>query len=243
MITSKSDLLPDYIYISLQSKMEEHEKNASRYSQALIPTFATSVLLTGINLFSCNPFFGVGALTTLSFGATCASFASKARDTQKKTKILLNKYDQIVNFYDAFQDFELSPEDQKVKNVFAQFLKLSEGAECSLFSDHQLIENGDLQLFQSTGKVFLMDAVAKILQEKDKNSIFAEQWDDLLESTVNETYDIKEPWKTVGMYEPDVQAYRHFFLIRHQVTSTPFVDNLVTIFKHAIEKAIQTHVI
>ncbi len=107
----------------------------------------------------------------------------------------------------------------------------------------EIVSEDDLQLFRSTGKLFLMDAIAQILYKKVGNSIIWNQWKETLESTLkyNISNEEAEPWCFIGISNPDLTSYLDFDQSRTSFESVKIIEKIVEIFKNAMKASIENN--
>lgn len=145
---------------------------------------------------------------------------------------LLLRCNDLKAFHDYFEEFKLDPQDLKLRRLFEFFNEITKSGELS-----DLIYEEDSKLFHDTGKLFLMDAACKLLQEKNKNSLVANQWKENLESALNtDSCSIfAEPWHSIGIENPKLESYLDFAIQRKNLHSIMIADRIVHIYKNMME--------
>jgi|GEM_PF-3148882 len=226
----------------LQSKIEIYSKKEALYKLAAYPT-----CLTGVFAQSClfiNPFYSIATVPALILGYSYSVDADEANCFKSNAELLLAKLKDISHFYRAFKEFEISPEDEKVKKLFDQFSKLNADIKWIKFiKQHQLIHPADLILFESTGIVFLMDAISNFLKTKKINSTISKNWEQLLKLPLHEIEKAVEPWKTIDKFNPVFEAYRNFFNNRKNLNSIDFANTIGAIFEDVVLKSINNNLV
>jgi hypothetical protein len=160
----------------------------------------------------------------------CPSFNYSYRQSGN----FLNQCEGLADFSNNFESFRLSPSEIGVRKLFEN-LKAIESGEWA-----KLVPEKNLSLFKETGKLFLMDAVAAFLKEKDENSKFARQWKETFELTLHSKVSNAnaEPWFTLGISNPDLNAYHDLDNRRLDVISNNFPDKLVEVFKEMMDEVL-----
>lgn len=150
--------------------------------------------------------------------------------TQNEISSILLECFYLENFHKSFESFKVDPEDYKLGSLFEDFSNV--GGELS-----NLIYAEDLKLFHDTGKLFLMDAAATFLQNKNEESPVAKLWKETLESAFksNEIKENAEPWHSMGVDNPKLESYLDFAEQRKNLTSILIADKVVHIYKNVME--------
>ncbi len=226
----------------LQNRIMDNERREGHYHQVVYPTCTTGLIAQSC-LF-INPIYALGSIPAMIFGLTFMRAAEDANHLKTNAELLLKKSDEVSRFYEVFKEFELNPEDEKIKNLFAQFLKLDDDPDWNIFLDkYKLIEQVDLSLFKSTGNIFLMDAAVTFLREKNQTSQISENWRHLLRLPLSEVETTMEPWRAIEVFNPELDSYRHFFKNRNNLKSIDFANVIVAIFKDIIDKSVKNNII
>lgn len=140
----------------------------------------------------------------------------------KKVQSLSDKWESIKEFHDCFEKFKLDPQEYKVKELFDHFRLV----DCINIQDTEIVPEDDWKLFDSTGKLFLMDAVAKMLQDKDQYSEIARLWNERSKTAL---------WYSIGTSSPEPEAYDEFDMLHSHIESIEIADRIVGIYNNAIE--------
>lgn len=93
-----------------------------------------------------------------------------------------------------------------------------------------------LIFLQSTAKLFLMDAIAKILQKKNPGSLVAKQWNETLNAKNYESE--AEPWQSMGVLNPTKESYSEF---KQPQVFGLVEDEIFAIFTNAIKSCLNNN--
>lgn len=145
---------------------------------------------------------------------------------------ILGEANLITNFYNLFEQFKEDPNDLKVANLFIEFEKIAKH-ECFYNIDEAGLFNSeeDKSLLRGTGKLFLMDALVKILEEKEVRSILVEKWTALIGEANIDTTNNAEPWQSLGIRNPSIESYEQFNEQKKTMASVEIANKIVTILK------------
>lgn len=218
------------VHQELHKKSENYEKGFVNGFRGAVITGTAAAMPGIIVMISGNPMGAVGMALCEFIVIPFFGYATYNFKWGEYTQALLNKCESIKSFHNSFEDFKSDPQEFKVKNLFDlfQWIDLNE-------KQSELVPQDDLKLFQSTGKIFLMDAIAKILSENGKDSQVVKLWNETCNSTLKSKVGNAEPWQSMGISNPDLDAYLEFDKLRDKLESIMITDKIVSIFKNAIE--------
>lgn len=226
----------------LQNKIEAFDKQVDHFNESTYPTCALGIM--GQSCLFINPSIFLGLLPTMILDLTYSVNANESIEIKDNAEILLNRYKEISNFIRVLKDFELSPLDEKVKNVFDHFVKINQDQKWNNFiKEHKLIHPNDLLLFGEMGSIFLMDIVSKSLKDKKVESAISQNWEHLLTLHYDEIIDQKEPWESIERINPELDVYHHFFSNREDFESANLSGTIVEIFENVIEKSLESKLV
>ncbi len=153
-----------------------------------------------------------------------------AISTKNEISSILLECFYLENFHNSFESFKVDPQDYKLGSLFEDFSNVG-----GKLSNHIYAE--DLMLFYDTGKLFLMDAAAIFLQNKNVESPVAKLWKETLESTLksNESKEDAEPWHSMGVDNPKLESYLDFAEKRKCLNSIMIADKILHIYKNVME--------
>lgn len=146
----------------------------------------------------------------------------------KQAQLLADKWESIKEFHNCFEIFKLDPQEHKVKTLFDHFRSIG----CINIKGTEFVPEEDRKFFDSTGRLFLMDAVAKMLQEKNQDSEIAKLWEKRC------TTDL---WYSMAMSNPEPDAYDEFEKLRSHIESVEIANKIVGIYKNAIETGLKNN--
>lgn len=177
-----------------------------------------------------------GCMAGTVYGLSCNS----KFDPTYQTADILKMCDLIAQFSVAFASFKNDPQEEKIKSLFIEFDKFNEllsSRNCPsirwTWEEHQDRFKGiDLTLFRSTGRLFLMDAIAEVLRSKDQEGEIPLQWDRMLSSPITSHY--VEPWYSLGIPNPSPYDYQLYGYLRDRIDSLELVDKMIEIFQTAL---------
>lgn len=145
----------------------------------------------------------------------------------KQSEKFLDGCISIKNFYNSFQSFKNLPDESQIVNLFTEFEKIKQSNSL----DH--LNEKEKSLFQSAGKLLLMDAIVEILKTKKINSSLINQWDNFLTSPTD--FNATKLWQTVEMEKTDESSYFQFVNLKKQFKSVKIAEKMVSCFKEMIE--------
>lgn len=167
----------------------------------------------------------------------------------KKTTHILDICKELASFSDAFNMFKQDPKEENVQPLFAQFGKVITAVQLrkpfngsnkeSHYERHPVknciyFDHRDMDLFSDSGKLYLMDAVVKIIKEKDEDAHIVSEWNEMLNSGIVDGY--KEPWKRLHIANPSHEHYVQFNKNLRQLNSTDFVNTIIKTLREILEK-------
>lgn len=226
---------------TLMKDISERSKDKMRhYNIVAISSLGLSIpfgIITTVLAYYQNP-LGVG----ISGGMTLASvlvggafrFRTQIReDFATKEQGIIDICDAISEFSNVLLEFKENPDSKNIALLFQKFSRI----EVQLNLHEGLVTGEDLKLFTATGKLFLMDAVVKILKNVNKDDLLANQWETLLNS-ISDTTEAQfecEPWESCKILNPGLDSYHHFFDIRDEINSVELDVKIISIFKKILE--------
>lgn len=170
----------------------------------------------------------VGSACSLFFIYPFIKYSDANFKWAKKAQSLSDKWESIKEFHECFEKFKLDPQEYKVKGLFEHFSIIG----CINMQESEFVAEDDSKFFDSLGKLFLMDAVADVLLEKNQHSKIATLWNERSKT---------ELWYSIGTSTPEAEAYGEFDNLRGHIESIEIADRIVGIYKNAIETGLKNN--
>lgn len=150
---------------------------------------------------------------------------SKDKLSDSKADTIVKVCNKITKFSNTFENFKENPDVADVRDLFSKFDRIT-SFMCEPYLKH--FEGLDVNLLSGTGKLFLMDAVVKLLQ-KDATSPYLEEWTSTLVFTKDSGF--SEPWQRLGIDNPNKDAYIDYALRMDDFESLEINDKIIQAFK------------
>jgi hypothetical protein len=243
--TSKTALeLFGQSYQTLNDKLEYKKSRLSKTEWIPVLPFTSSIGMLAVGILSNSFSLVMSGFSLLMLGTPLSMLMIMGlkQHQEKNAVIFLEGLDVVKDFYHCFQDFKSDPTDLKVTNLFQKFEGMNKNY-LTVIQKEYLLNEDELNLLQSTGKLFLMDAVACILKNKDENSILSKQWNEIINSSItsNLNNSIVEPWKSIGITSPPLASYLDFGKQRVQLKSIDIAEKITSVFKNCLEVGIENN--
>lgn len=189
-----------------------------------------------------------GVYTLAAVFSVCLIAVPYLRSAKESNDLILAFTDNaksIKCFYNYFEDFKANPDEIKIKKIFDAFNEIFQ--DLTLIKKvivYDLMNEDDLALFSSLGKLFIMEALTNTLRHKDENSLIAAKWQKTKDRTLklDAPGDDFEPWKAIGISNPDLKYYRAFDKILPEFEFLQFAEKLVALFKACVENGLRKQI-
>lgn len=216
------------VYIQNQTALHQQLISNSKIKNIVFP----SVL--GINLLPLLSGYSNLGINLLSTAALTVGFVTSIYigvSTELHT-MLSKDFEVITKFSNAFETFKNNPNENDVKGLFDEFQKVYN------YTAKNVEILGDLRLFKYSGKIFLMDAVVTILQNKYPDSLLGGLWH------ITKTYSLdsgfSEPWRLFGIDNPSMECYEDYLDQKDKFSSIYFADQIIAHFKQIAKNTLET---
>lgn len=212
------------LQLELSNRIDNYKKKQD--GSALLSGFIVSAVpVSGLFVSLWDTKMILGFLGSLVVATPTVLYSRYYEYYLSETTDLLNESDLLYSFHESYKDFATDPQEIKIKKIFDYFEAIDEDGKLLGFVKK---ENADF--LQSSAKLFLMDAIAKILHKKNPDSLVAKQWSETLNS---KNYGSEaEPWQSMGVSNPTKESYLEFKKTRFL---EPIEDKIFTIFTNAIK--------
>ncbi len=228
-LTAK-DIFGDWYY-DLNTRREDMGTLKSFLGTTTLLSAGTIIVpITGALLFPAASYFILPHALTMMKTASCVFGLGTVILTftpentwHSKNDTLALACDRITDFVNRFEDFKNNPEEDTVKDLFSTFDKISELTDPP-YNIH--FEGHDISLLSATGKLFLMDAIIKLLPN---NTDLLNEWTSTLKSTKDSGF--SEPWRRFKIENPDMDAYIDYFKQCGDFESINLDNQMIQAFK------------
>ncbi len=206
-------------------------------------------LLTGGTAIPLTFALGCESLTIAAvFGLliTAVPYLRCAKINNDLVTSYIDNCKSIKCFYNYFEDFKRIPQEIKIKKIFDAFDEvLQDVALIDTLVGYHLMEQEDLILFGSFGKLVIMEALTRQLKEKNENSIIVKQWKETQDFTLSLDLDKTnaEPWNTIGISNPELKYYKAFENLPQEFQFLDFAATISGIFKACVEYSIHKNIL
>lgn len=227
--TDKTEVAAIQLFMEQKAILKEHNDKISTFPISYVYSFfGTAPGIVGGSLL--HPLWFFTSIPGIIGGVVSCKNTYEAIATQNEISSILLECFYLEGFHDSFESFQLDPQDYKLGSLFEDFSNVGGQLSSLIYAD-------DLKLFHDTGKLFLMDAAATFLQNKNKESAVAKLWKETLESTLksNECKEDAEPWHSMGVDNPKLESYLNFAQQRKCLNSIRIVDKILHIYKNVME--------
>lgn len=239
LIDEKVALTAEEIFGELYVVAKEQQQRLSTFSKViktitlgsavvLIVPITAALFFPGQNyipLLGALPFVK-GVLGTFGIGTTLL-IATPEHTWQSKDDTIALICERMTEFANIFDNFKKEPEETKVKELFDKFDGISE-LMCLPYSKHFDVGH-DVSLLSTKGKLFLMDAVVKLLPNK---KTLLKEWTSTLELTKDSGF--SEPWRRLEIENPSMDAYTNYFKQRENFDSLDLDNQMIQAFKEKV---------
>jgi hypothetical protein len=188
---------------NFQKKSEKTNWWQKAYNVSLIPTPLLGISGLGLAIYgmvqvnSSYTFVGLGSIIlTIPLNFIVYLINNKVKKNHDK----LNKLQVIKCFAIEFQNFKDDPTFIKIISIFDHYSKIVESFIGLNYHDF------------AYSKIILMEEVSKILVSHDSSSELTKKWEQtkLQVNQKQQTCKDAEPWKSLGIDQPDFAAYERF---------------------------------
>lgn len=196
-----------------------------------------AILITGatINDVVLMIFGGFGGLL-LSFGGAIGLVTRPDHTSE----VFFAAIGELKLFDQWFQYFKQNPEDYKVSTLLKSFEQLN-GKWLVIAEKDELLIKDHLQLFKSTGKLLLMEAICIMLKQNNEDSKLAIKWEKVKE--LNTTSDYDNFWRELGVASPSAEGYLEVNTQRGFLDLDQFNAILKQRFAEAVQRGLDTGVL
>jgi|GEM_PF-3382056 len=226
----------------LNEKLAYKETMMNRLS--IVPYLSTLASASTLVSFTITLDFNLFLIFLASLSSYSLMIAKPLVDKHygKKVNLFLESGCLITQFYNSFEDFKLEPNISKIQDLFSKFEKMRSNGWFNFIQQEKLLSEEKIEMFQSTGKLFLMDAVCSKI-ENSNHLIYAMNWKSTLETTLKlkrSDIDGGEPWKFFNIPNEGFESYLKFYLQRVNISSIEIAEKVkeyyITTLKVSLEK-------
>lgn len=213
------------------SNRVHHYKNKQDGSTLLSGFIVSSVPVSGFFVSLWDTKMILAFLGSIVIATPAVLYSKYYEHYLSETNKLLNESRLVYLFHESYKDFSSEPQEIKIKKIFDHFEAIDQDGKLLGF-----VEKKDADFLQSTAKLFLMDAIAKILQKKNPDSLVAKQWNETLNAKNDESE--AEPWQSMGILNPTKESYLEF---KHTQFFGLVEDEIFAIFTNAIKSCLNNN--